>query len=184
MNDDAQVPKLLDPVSEKDHSLGPADAPVTIVEYSDYQCPDCWRAHTEVKKLLASQGHRLRFVFRHFPLIRMHPRALPAAKAAEAAARQGKFWEMHNAMFDAQGALSDADIDRYAQQLGLDLDRLHQDMRDPAIERHIRRQRVGGHRSGVAGTPTFFISGVRFEAPPTFDWLVAAVEHFAQHHHK
>ncbi len=182
MSDDTQVARLQAPVTAEDHSLGPQDAPVTLVEYSDYQCPDCWRAHVEVKKLLASHGDRVRFVFRHFPLIRVHPRALPAALAAEAAARQGKFWEMHNALFDSEGALSDADINRYAQQVGLDLERFAQDLRDPAIERRIRQGRVAGKRSGVRGTPTFFVNGIRFEAPPTYEWLVAAVEHFAQHH--
>lgn len=182
MTSEAEVPRLQQPVTDADHSLGPADAPVTIVEYSDYQCPDCWRAHAEVKKLLASHGDRIRFVFRHFPLITHHPQALPAAKAAEAAGRQGRFWEMHDALFDSEGKVSDADINRYAEQIGLDMVRFGEDMRDPAIEKRIRESRVSGGRSGVKGTPTFFMNGIRFEAPPTYDWLVAGVEHFAEHH--
>lgn len=182
MSDNGEVARLQQPVTDDDHSTGPADAPVTMVEYSDYQCPDCWRSHVEVDKLLESHGDKVRLVFRHFPLISAHPRALPAAKAAEAAGRQGKFWEMHNALFHSQGQLSDADINRYAEEIGLDLVRFGEDAQDPAIEQSIRDGRVGGGRSGVHGTPTFFLNGIRFEAEPTYDWLVAAVEHFAEHH--
>jgi len=182
MSDEAEVARLQEPVTDDDHISGPDDAPVTIVEYSDYQCPQCWEAHRELKELLKTHGDRVRFVFRHFPLITHNPQALPAAKAAEAAGRQGKFWEMHNALFDSQGQVSDADINRYAEEIGLDMARFHEDMEDEAIEERIREGRVSGVRSGVHGTPTLFMNGIRFEAPPTYEWLVAGVEHFAEHH--
>lgn len=181
MNKTGEVARLREDVTDADHILGPDNAVVTLVEYSDYECPDCWRAHVEVKKLLASHGDKMRLVFRHFPLISTHPRALVAAKAADAAGRQGKFWEMHNALFDNPGQLGEADIDRHAEEIGLDLSRLREDMQDPAIEKLIRRGRVSGLRSGVNGTPTFFVNGIRFEAAPTYEWLAAAVEHFAAH---
>ena len=184
MSDETEVPRLQESVTDHDHISGPDDAPVTIVEYSDYQCPDCWRAHAEVKKLLASHGDRVRLVFRHFPLITSHPQAMPAARAAEAAGRQGRFWQMHNALFDSEGAVSDDDINDYAEQIGLDMAQFNRDMEDEDIERQIREGRVAGVRSGVKGTPTFFMNGIRFEAAPTHEWLAAAVEHFAQHHHE
>ncbi len=182
MSEHTHVPRLLAPVTADDRSLGPDDAPVTLVEYSDYQCPDCWRAHAEVKRLLASHGDRFRFVFRQFPLISVHAQALPASKAAEAAGRQGKFWQMHDKLFDSEGAVSDADINRYAEELELDVVRFGEDMQDPAMERAIRDGRVMGARSGVNGTPTFFINGIRYEAAPVYDWFVATIDHFAEHH--
>ena len=139
------------------------------------------RIYTAAKSV-GRDGDQVRLVFRHFPLISMHEQALPAAKAAEAAGRQGKFWEMHNALFDGEGAVSDADINRCAEEIGLDMPRFGEDMQDPAIEKDIRRIRLGGLRSGVNRTPTYFMNGIRFEAAPTYDWLVAAVEHFAEHH--
>jgi protein-disulfide isomerase len=167
--------RLIDAVSDADWTRGPADAPVTLVEYADYECPYCWDAHPIVETLLAADGDRVRFAFRHFPLISAHPRALPAAMAAEAAGTQGKFWQMHALLFEGRGRLADDDLRGYARQLGLDLQRFDRDRNDPAVEGRIRRGRIIGARSGVNGTPTFFINGERYGGAVTVEALQAAV---------
>ena len=170
------IHELRVPVSERDWPQGPSDASVTLVEYADYQCPTCQCTHDEVEKLLAAQGANLRFVFRHFPLKSLHPRALPAAIAAEAAGRQGKFWQMHGKLFENPGRLEDEDLRRYGQEIGLDPEQFAMDLGDRDTPRHIREQQLEGARSGVNGTPTFFINGRRYEGAFNFEALSAAVE--------
>lgn len=163
------------PVSDADWLRGPGDAPVTLVEYGDYECPHCQRAYPIVEELLAAEGARVRLVFRHFPLTSTHPRAVPAAMAAEAAGRQRKFWEMNALLFEAKGKLADEDLLRYARQLGLEMAQFDTDRRDDALEERIRSGRLAGLRSGVNGTPTFFINGERYDGEVTVEALRAAV---------
>jgi protein-disulfide isomerase len=168
--------RLTSPVSEVDHRAGPDDAPVTLVEYGDYECPYCGSAHSIVLAVRERMGPRLRFVFRHFPLSEVHPHALHAAEAAEAAADQGKFWVMHDALFEHQEALEDTDLIRYAQALGLDAERVQRELASGVHEPRVREQFRSGVRSGVNGTPTFFINGVRYDESWDADTLLAALE--------
>ena len=162
-------------VSDQDWSRGPADAPVTLVEYADFQCPACGHAYQVMKELIARFPDRLRAVYRHFPLISSHPRALPAAIAAEAAGAQGRFWEMHHLLFENQRRLEDDHLMGYAQQIGLDLDRFRADLQRRLNEDKIRDQLRQGARSGVNGTPTFFINGQRYDGPHTVEALARLI---------
>jgi formate-nitrite transporter family protein len=168
--------RLTPPVSNADYSAGPDDAPVTLVEYGDYECPHCGSAHPIVLAVRERMGRRLRFVFRDFPLSEIHPHAMHAAEAAAAAAAQGKFWEMHDALFENQEALEDADLIRYAQALGLDAERVERELVSGAHEERVREQFRSGVRSGVNGTPTFFINGIRYDGPWDPDTLLEALE--------
>jgi protein-disulfide isomerase len=154
---------LTPPVSERDHATGPADAPVTLVEYGDYECPYCGMAYQVVKSAQRELGKQLRFVFRNFPLAEAHPHARNAAQAAEAAAAQGKFWEMHDALFEHQEALEAEDIIGYAKSLGLDMVKFTKDLQDATYAKRVRDDFRSGVKSGVNGTPTFFINGSRYE---------------------
>lgn len=156
-------PTLTPPVGADDHAQGPADAPVTLVEYGDYECPHCGRAYPIVKDVQARLGDRLRFVYRNFPLAQSHPYAEHAAEAAEAAGARGKFWAMHDLLFEHQDALDDDDLVRYAAALGLDADAVAREIENEAYLDRIRADFMGGVRSGVNGTPTFFINGARFD---------------------
>jgi hypothetical protein len=140
-------------------------APVTIVEFSDFQCPYCGAAHTELGRLLGEFEGQIKLVFKHFPL-GGHERAMPAARAAQAAAAQGKFWEMHDVLFEHQRALDDADLERYARDLGLDVERFKTDMSSPAIQERIDADRREGERLMVHGTPTMYVDGRLLREPP------------------
>ena len=160
-------------VHDRDHSIGPADAPVTLVEYGDYQCPHCARAHAIVKAVRARLGSKVRFVFRNFPLTDVHPDALHAAEAAESVAAQAgsdAYWAMHDTLFerqrDSDWALDDAHLVRYAIAVGADARRVRADLDASACEAHVRDDFVSGYRSGVNGTPTFFVNGARYDG----DW--------------
>lgn len=166
---------LVPPVSPRDHVRGPAEATLTLVEYGDFECPFCGRAYPELKRLIEELAPRLRFVFRHFPLREQHPQAEHAAEAAEAAAAGGKFWEMHDLLYEHQASLDDAHLLGYAQELGLDPEAV----RD-ALARRVHRPRVredfeSGVRSGVSGTPMFFVNGRRHEEPGDVHTLAAAL---------
>ena len=154
---------LTPPVSERDHVAGPHDAPVTLVEYGDYECPYCGMAHPIVKKARQELGEQLRFVFRHFPLAEAHPHAQLAAQAAEAAGAQGRFWEMHDMIFEHQDALEPEDIIGYAKSLGLDVAQLARDLEAGTYVKRVRDDFRSGVRSGVNGTPTFFVNGIRYD---------------------
>ena len=166
---------LAPPVGEADHALGPASAPVTLVEYGDYECPDCLNAFPIVQELLRRCGERVRFVYRHFPVNSIHPHASAAARAAEAAGVQGKFWEMHETLFRNQHRLGDVDYLHLALRLGLEVYRFRADLGRESIARRVRAQYESGVASGVRGTPTFFINGRRYTGPKDLDGLVAAV---------
>ncbi|HEV8636398.1 MAG TPA: DsbA family protein [Chloroflexota bacterium] len=167
--------RLAVPVTARDHVRGPADAPVTLVEYGDFECPYCAAARPIVRELFERLGGRLRVVHRHFPLTHEHPRAQAAAEAAEAAAVQGKFWEMHDLLYASPTRLADADLRGHAAALGLDLGRFDAERATHAHAARVREDAAGGARSGVSGTPTFFVDGVRHDGPVDLRELLAAV---------
>jgi protein-disulfide isomerase len=154
---------LTPPVSQNDHVLGSYRPLVTLVEFGDYDCPFCGRAHPVVKDALRRMSSEIRFAFRHFPIARAHPHALPAALAAEAAGAQGQFWPMHDTLFENQNALEDDDLVGYAGDLGLDVDRFIADIESGTHLQKVRSDFRSGIRSGVNGTPTFLVDGQRFD---------------------
>jgi protein-disulfide isomerase len=170
------APTLVLPVSDRDHIKGPKTAPVTLVEYGDYECPYCGQAYYVVKELEQLMGKRMRFVFRNFPLTTVHPHAEHAAEAAEAAGAQGKFWEMHDCLFEHQQALDDVHLVAYATKLDLDVAQFSRDMAEHRLAGRVREDFLSGVRSGVNGTPTFFINGVRHAGGYDLDSMVAAIE--------
>ncbi len=155
--------RLTPPVGESDHASGPTDAPVTLVEYGDYECPVCGMAYPIVKAVQRTLGSRLRFVFRNFPLKQSHPHSQRAAEAAEAAAAQGKFWPMHDVLFENQHALEDEDLIRYAKSIRLDTDRFVAELEAGTFTKRVRDDFRHGVKSGVNGTPTFFVNGERYD---------------------
>lgn len=163
--------RLTVPVNAQDHLQGPADAPVTLVEYGDYECPYCGEAYPLLKAVQAALGDRLRFVFRNFPLTEMHPHALHAAQFAEAAAAHGKFWEAHDMLYEHQDALGDHDLARYAHALGLPPTALGEGF-SGKYDARIEGDFSAGVRSGVNGTPALFINGQRYDGPRDYDTLV------------
>jgi Na+/H+ antiporter NhaA/2-hydroxychromene-2-carboxylate isomerase len=155
------LPDLTEPVDAvRDHVRGAPDAPVTLVEYGDYECPHCGRAAPSVLELLERFKGQVRFVFRHLPLPDVHPNAALAAEAAEAAGAQGKFWEMHDMLLARQDALQLADLLRYAAELGLDTRRFEEDLKAAKFAPRVAQDVNGAEEAGVAGTPTFFINEV------------------------
>lgn len=167
---------LTPPVSGRDHAQGRADAPVTLVEYGDYQCPYCGAAYPVVKHLQTAIGNKLRFVFRNFPLARAHPYALVAAEAAEAAGLQGKFWEMHDIIYENQDSLEPDILPVWAEKAGLDLETFGTAIRQGDVTKRIKEDRLSGIGSGVNGTPCFFINGARHDGAPDYGSLRAALE--------
>lgn len=155
--------QLAVPVTRRDHIHGRFDAPLTLVEYGDFECPFCGQAHPIVQAVEQEMGEQLRFVFRNFPLANMHPHAEHAAEAAESAGAQRRFWEMHDLLFENQEALDDRDLANYAAELGLDVRRVVSDIVSGAHAGRIRQDFIGGVRSDVNGTPTFFINGMRYD---------------------
>jgi protein-disulfide isomerase len=176
MTDPTQAGTLSEEVSEqRDHIQGPRTAAVTLVEYGDFECPYCGQAYPIVKQVMAEVGERARLVFRNFPLTQVHPHARRAAEAAEAAAAQGRFWEMHDMLFEHQDALEDDDLVSYAAQIGLDLDRFQVELARGAYADRVREDFMSGVRSGVNGSPTFFINGRRHDGPWDLRSLTEAV---------
>jgi protein-disulfide isomerase len=164
------------PVSERDHSQGPATAAVTLVQYGDYECPYTRRSTGVVQAIQQQLGDQLRFVYRNFPLVEIHPHALHAALASEAAAAQGKFWQMHDYIFHHQHTLADADLAQFAEVVGLDRQQYARDMAQQRFLPRIEEDVEGGERSGVQGTPTFFINGVLYRGSWEHDALLAALQ--------
>lgn len=159
----SRVTQLAVPVTRDDHVDGPADSPVTFVEYGDYECPYCEEAYQAVTELRRTMSDDVQFVFRHFPLTQLHPHAQRAAEAAEAAGAQGAFWEMHELLFENADALTEADLRAYAATLDLDVDRFRDELETNAHLDRIEADLVSGSQSGVVGTPTFFINGARYD---------------------
>jgi protein-disulfide isomerase len=169
-------------VGERDHVQGPADARVTLVEYGDFECPDCGRAYPVLKAVQKALGPNLRFIFRHFPLLASHPHSSAAAEAAEAAGAQGRFWEMHDRLYEHQAALEEDDLRRHARKVGLDLNQFATDMRLHSYEGRVREDLASGAASHVHGTPTLFINGTRHDGPCDRSALVAALSRAAVAH--
>jgi protein-disulfide isomerase len=172
---EAIMAKLKVPVGPADHAQGPADALVTLVEYGDYECPHCGRAHPIVKALQKRFGSQMRFVFRNFPLREIHPNAEAAAETAEFAATQDKFWEMHDLIYENQKDLSDELLSDLAKRLKLDARKLARALEIGEFAERVKTDFSGGVRSGVNGTPTFFINGQRHDADFELDTLVRAI---------
>lgn len=155
--------RLTQPVNDADHAVGASDAPLTLVEYGDFECPFCGMAYPIVKAAQRKLGRRLRLVYRHFPLKQSHPHAQHAAEASESAATQDRFWEMHDRLFENQHALEDADLVRYGKSIGVDADRLAADLEAGTWRKRVRDDFRNGVKSGVNGTPTFFVNGERYD---------------------
>ncbi|MGI8468188.1 MAG: DsbA family protein, partial [Pyrinomonadaceae bacterium] len=149
---------------------------VTLVEYGDYECSYCGKAYPIIKKVQEKMGDKLRFVFRNFPLTQAHPNALHAAEAAEVAASQGKFWEMHDILYENQDALDDESLTTYAEKIGLDAKKFTEDLQNDTFEEKVRADFMNGVESGVNGTPTFFIDGTRYNGGWEYENLLDALE--------
>jgi len=179
MNEKSHVKTLAAPVEPADHRLGPEHAPVTLVEYGDFECPSCRGAAPAAALLVERHASHLRFIYRHFPLEEAHPHALRAAEAAEAAAAQGKFWQMHDRLFRGQPHLKDKDLHEYAAAIGLDLLRYSAEMADRIYLQRVREHIDGGRRSHLRATPTYFLNGevvdVSFGMQTLHDAVAAAV---------
>jgi len=171
---------LVVPVRDGDWMAGPADAPVTLVEYSDFECSDAARLEPMVQEVRRLAGDEVRFVYRHLPLSRKHPNAVQAAEASEAAGQQGQFWAMHDVLIANYDRLTRADLLRYAADLGLDVAAFQQALEARTYQPDVREDFVGGVRSGADGTPTFYVNGVRYddwyETPAFLRAVKAAVE--------
>jgi protein-disulfide isomerase len=165
------VSTLKPPLNARDHVRGNPEAPIQLVEYGDYECPFCGRAHLVVKAIEQALGDDLLYAFRHFPLTQVHPHAMRAAQAAEAAALQGGFWKMHDMLFTHQDALDEPHLFSYAELCGLDMEQFARDIDSDEVAERVRSDFLSGARSGVNGTPTFFVNGTRYEGswePNTF----------------
>lgn len=170
---DDQIQKT--PITDDDWILGPPDAPVTLLEYGDFECPYCGMAHPVLQALVADNPDTVRLIYRHFPITNIHPHALPAAEAAEAAGAQGKFWEMHDMLFTHQDRLEDEDLLEYADAIGLDLHRFDREMKAHAHREEVKQDFRRGIRDGVNGTPTIFINRLRYDGPRDYESMTAAI---------
>lgn len=169
------MPHLRIPVSEKDHIQGPMEAPVTLVEYGDYQCSFCALTYPIMKQIQKQLSNQLRYVFRHFPLQQAHPLALLAAQAAEAAALQNKFWDMHDMIYRHQRSLAPHSLVEFAEELQLDIPSFKANLENPTLTSRIEADFHNGVRSGVNGTPCFFINEERFDGDRSYDNFVATL---------
>ncbi len=173
--------RLTEPIGPRDHVLGTPAALAALVEYGDYECPHCARAHYEIAEVLRRVGNDVRYAYRHFPLTHLHPHALLAAQAAEAAGSEGRFWPMHSMLFANQSTLELADLMGCAEAIGIDAHRFARDLQEgtylPKIETDFR----SGASSGVNGTPAFFLNGVRVDGPWDADSLTAAIQQTVVH---
>jgi formate-nitrite transporter family protein len=164
-------------VVERDHVIGPPTAPVTLVEYGNFECIDCGRVYPVIREVRKHLGDSLRFVFRNFPTVKTHPHSLRAAEAAEAASAQGKFWQMHDELFTHQRALEARDLSRYAKRIGLDADRFEHDLAEnvflPQIEADYQSSIFDEH---VTGTPTLYLNEVRYTGATDIGGLMAAIK--------
>ena len=172
-----EIVRLKNAVTERDHISGPIGAPVTLVEYGNFECIHCGRAYPEIKSVQKLLADNLRFVFRHFPTVQTHAHSLRAAEAAEAASAQEKFWEMHDELFTHQRALEDHDLSRYAKHIGLDFERFAGDMAENTflaqIEADYQRALFDEH---VTGTPTIYINEVRYTGSTNAENLLTAIK--------
>lgn len=167
--------KLTKPVNEKDHQQGNPNAPVTLVEYGDYQCPHCGKAYPVVKKLQEEFGENLNFVFRNFALTKIHPHAFFAAVSTEAAAKQNAYWEMHDWLFENQSKITPENILTFAQSLSIDMAMFKSDQESEELKDKVESDFLSGLRSGVNATPSFFINGEKLEGPAVYITLANAI---------
>lgn len=172
----SRTAKLTVPVNEGDHALGPDDAPITLVEYGDLECPYCRQVSPVIRELRRRMGGRVRYVFRHFPIRSSHTHAQLAAEAAEAAGAQGKFWEMQESLLQHQDQLDLSHILEYASELDLDIEQVKRDLEEHTYAERVRDDFHGGVRSGVNGTPSFFINGTRYDGAWDLESLIDAIE--------
>ena len=169
-------------VTDKDWVKGDAAAPVTIVEYTDFQCPACGAYYPLIKQLTDELGNKVRLVIRHYPLMQIHKNALAGARASEAAGRQGKFWEMYDQLFTNQNEWSSAEdpmksmFPAYAGRIGLDVEKFRQDMADPSIDDKINQDRQSGNDLDITGTPTFFLNGKKLTNPRSIEEFKSVIE--------
>lgn len=169
-------------ITAQDHSEGNPDAKVTLIEYGDFQCPACGTTYPTIKKLREEYGNRVRFVFRHFPISSIHPNAFPSARAAEAAGVQGKFFDMHDLLYERQKDWSESTgaaevFEGYAKELGLDLTKYKDSVNSGATSDRINSDLNSGKNAGVDGTPTFFLNGEKLEdVPRNYDQWKAKLE--------
>lgn len=168
--------KLTPPLNKNDHVLGTPHAPIELVEYGDFQCPYCGAAYPVIKQIKERLDKKLRFAFRHFPLAKQHEYALPAAIAAEAAARQNSFWEMHDILYERQAELSEYAFLEFAEELGLNIPTFKMDLLDPSLAEKVELDFENGIRSGVNGTPSFFINGNKYHGLNDYNPLLMALE--------
>ena len=172
-----EIVRLKNSVSERDHALGSQSAPVTLLEYGNFECIHCGRAYPVIKEIQRVLGDDLHFVFRHFPTVRTHPHANRAAEAAESAAAQGKFWEMHDQLFTHQQALEDHDLSRYAKRIGLDIERFACGMAENSFLKKIEAEYQSAlFDEHVTGTPTLYINEVRYAGATDVDSLMLAIK--------
>src|SRR5258708_38250765 len=174
------VTRLAVPVGPDDHTIGPADAPVSLVEYGDFQCPYCGMAHTILQDLMRLRRETIQFTYRHFPLTNVHPYAELAAEVSEAAGARGQFWPMRDWLFEHQRSINPRQLMVGVEQLGLPSDEIADEVGAHLYLDRIRRDFVGGVRSGVNGTPTFYIGGVRHDGGYALDELLEAVDEAAE----
>jgi protein-disulfide isomerase len=174
------APHLVLPVGRRDHVRGPSSARVTLVEYGDFECPYCAAAYPAVEELLRRMGQDVRFVYRHFPITTTHPHAESAAEAAEAADAQRRFWDMHARLFEHPHRLEREDLVTHAGAIGLDLARFERELDEGAHASRVREDFMSGVRSGVNGTPTFFINDLRHDGGHDLVSLMLAVEHASE----
>lgn len=175
-----ETQKLSIPISEDDHTIGPVNASVTVVTYGDYESPDCNKSHRQVERMFDDLLRSVQFVYRHFPLIRVHPRALIAAEAAEAAGAQGKFWEMHRLLYCSSTRLSDSELRHFAGKIGLDKERFDRDLESHLYRDRILKDYYNCIVNGISGAPTTFINGVLY--PMSTEKLVAAIKEIVKAH--
>ncbi|MBX3069701.1 MAG: DsbA family protein [Thermomicrobiales bacterium] len=168
--------KLTLPVGDRDHGQGTPGSPITLVEYGDYECPHCIAAHSVVREIQRALGNDLFFVFRNFPLTTSHPHAQIAAEAAEAAGAQGRFWQMHDAILERNSSLSEDLLLELGNGVGLDPSALAQSLADGTFKERVREDFMSGVRSGVNGTPTFFVNERRYDGFADFDSLMDAID--------
>ncbi len=175
MSNGTSKSKLVLPIADHDHIQGPIDAPFKLVEYGDYECPYCGQAYPMVKEIQEQLGDKLCFAFRNFPLVNSHPHAEHAAEAAETAGAMGKFWEMHDMLYENQTDLEDENLVRYATALKLDARRFVTELTSGVHTARIREDFKSGARYGVNGTPTFFVNGIRYDGAPDVEGLIEAL---------
>ncbi|MEH1098717.1 DsbA family protein [Micromonospora sp. CPCC 205561] len=168
--------RLRTPVTDDDHARGPVDAPVTIVEYADFQCRFCGAAYANLRELLRQRSETVRLVYRHFPITNMHPHAEQAAETSEAAGLRGRFWDMHDWIYEHQDQLDPVHLSMGVEQLGLPADEVVAEVEGQAHGDRVRRHFVGGIRSGVDATPTLFVNGARLDGGYDLAELLAAVD--------